>query len=108
MYGRGLAPFNTPSGSAYVSADTFTTTAFSYVYDTLPTAVCADAASTGFTMGGGPATCAQLSSYCNGPSHGASVQRVCRQTCAQRPQKIPRVHTIKTHTLLGGLLATLA
>jgi len=84
VYNRGLAPFVKPNGLAYTSTDTFTTTAFNYVYDTLPVAQpipCADSTTTGFTVSGGPATCAQLAGYCNHATHGPGVQRVCRRTC---------------------------
>lgn len=46
-----------------------------------PEAGCQDANQTGITMGGNPATCAQLSAYCTDSTHGAAIRNSCPVTC---------------------------
>jgi len=52
---------------------------------------CADAPNgdTGFTMGGSPATCAQLSAYCNVAPNAMRVQSACPVTCGVCSPALP-------------------
>jgi len=96
VYNRGLAPFTTPGGATYTSTDTYTTTAFNYVYDNLPgqssaPPTCSDTTgSTGFNIGGQPATCTQLQPFCTHPQHGPNIRQVCPRTCGCPTNRVGR------------------
>ena len=57
------------------------------VYHALPS--CTDQSVTGMHLGGKPASCPQLASYCNDGTYGAKIRSACPKTCNTCPTVSP-------------------